>query len=359
MSMQSDSDTPDDGDVTELVSLTSSLQLSSTVTNEEQDDDDQLTTVTKPRKSVDDLLLESYECLQCTRQTRLDMVTLSSWTTFGEKRDVPFDENTQFADEEIVKRLFSTYLQYEELTDRRTKKQIVNPLEAVKRGFLLNRSAIKFASIDSLMDFMFSEPVDKQNRSLIQPNELMYFVDIGGAPGGFVDYLLWRRASWQTKGFGIPIKGTNYWSSKFTVGCQRFNIFKGAKRDGDVTNAENITSIVRYVKQHVSLGVHVVIADSAFDVQNQKYAKETIFKRMHLGEVILALSLLRSNGHFVIKLFDVLLPFTVGLVYLLHKCFAEVSLFKPKASRPSSGERYVESSFFPIFLIFRNFSISV
>lgn len=339
MSLQSGSDIPSDAAISELVTLASSLGLSNTVANEEQDDCE--SPESKPQKTIDELLLESYECLQNARQNRLDMIILSSWTAYGDRK-ISFDENTKFADETVVKRLHSTYLQYEELTetDRRAKKQIVNPLEAVKRGFLLNRAAIKFASIDKLMDYMFSDPVDKLNKSLIQPNELMYFVDIGGAPGGFADYLLWRR-DWQTKGFGIPIKGTNYWSSKLTVGAQRFNIFKGAKRDGDVTNEENITSIDRYVKQHISLGVHVVIADSAFDVKELKYAKETIFKRMHLGEAILALSLLRSNGHFIIKLFDTLLPFTVGLIYLLHKCFAEIMLIKPKTSRPSSAERYI------------------
>lgn len=123
------------------------------------------------------------------------------------------------------------------------------------------------------------------------------------------------------------------------AGAHRFTIFKGAKRDGDVTNDENILSIVRYVKQHVSLGVQVVIADSAFHVEKQKYAKETIFKRLHLGEALLALSLLRMNGHFILKIFDVLLPFTVGLIYLLYQCFSEVHLIKPKTSRPSSAER--------------------
>lgn len=333
MSLQSGSDIPID--ISELVALTSSIDLTNAVANEEQDDCK--STQLKPQKSVDELLLETYECLQNTRHNRVDMTTLSSWTTYGE-RNISFDVNTKFADETVVKRLHSAYLQYEELTDRLTKKQMVNPLEEVKRGFLLNRSAIKFAGMDSLMDYMFSDPVDKLNQSLIQPNEIMYFVDICGAPGGFSDYLLWRR-DWQTKGFGIPMKGTNYWSHKYTVGGQRFNVFKGAKRDGDVRKEENITSINRYVKQHITLGVHVVIADSGFEVKKQKYAKETIYKRLHLGEVILALSLLRTNGHFIIKLFDVLRPFTVGLIYLLHKCFAEIFLIKPKTSRPSSGER--------------------
>lgn len=335
MSLQNETEIPNDAAISELATLASDLSISNTVANEEQDDCQSIQT--KPQKSIDELLLESYECLQNKRQNRLDLETLNTWTTFGE-RIVSFNENTIFADEKIVKRLYEAYLQYDELSGRQLKKQIVNPLEAVKKGFFINRSAIKFASIDSLLDYMFSDPRDKQNQSLIQPNELMYFLDVGGVPGGFADYLLWRR-DWQTKGFGIPMKDTHYWTNTFTAGGQRFTIFKGANRDGDVTNGNNISSIVRYVKQHISLGVHVVIADSAHEVETQKYAKETIFKRMHLGEAILALSLLRSNGHFVMKLFDVLHPFTVGLIYLLHRCFTEIFLIKPKTCRPSSAER--------------------
>lgn len=308
--------------ISELVTLTSDLSLSNT---------------DKSIKCIEELLQESFEFLQNSRKDHLDMNKLNSWTGIGE-RIVSFDENTKFGDEKVVKRLYSTYIEYEKLEGRPKKKRLVNPLESVKRAFLLNRSAVKFANIESVMDYMFSKPVDKLNQSLIQPNELMYFVDIGGTPGGFVDYLLWRR-DWQTKGFGIPMKGCDYLTYKFTVGGQRFNTFRGANRDGDVTKEENISSIVRYVKQHVSLGVHVVIADSAYHTKEQKYAKETIFKNMHLGESILALSLLRPNGHFIIKLFDVFLPFTVGLIYLMHKCFAEISLIKPKTSRPSSAER--------------------
>lgn len=338
MSLQSSPDVASDGNISELETLTSGLVLSNIVASEEEDDSKSIHM--KPHKSIEELLLESYECLQNKRQIRLDMNTLSSWTHSGDDRNNTFDENTKFADNEIVQRLYSAFLEYEELSEsqRQKRKQKVNPLEAVKRGFLINRAAIKFASIDSLMDYMFSDPVDKSNRSLIEPNELMYFVDIGGAPGGFADYLLWRR-DWQTKGFGIPFKGTRYSSDRFAVGGQRFTIFKGANRDGDVTNERNITSIIQYVKQHITLGVHVIIADSAYEVGKEKHAKETIFKRMHLGETILALSLLRANGHFIVKLFDVLRPFTVGLIYLLHRCFAEIYLIKPKTSRPSSSER--------------------
>lgn len=282
---------------------------------------------------------ESHHFLRNKSRHPLNFQTLSSWIKFGKLNKRPSYTNTKFAKSENVRRLFLAHMVNENVMDNRQKKKIdANPLEMVKHAFLLDRSAIKFANIDSQMDYMFSNPVDKRNQSLIQPNEIMYFVDVNGGRGGFSDYILWRR-NWQTKGFGIPLKGIDYLHSKFTVGGQQFIIFNCDKKDKGVVTTELIESIVHYVKQHVPLGVHVATADCGITVSQKGYWKETILKQTHLIEMVVALSLLRPNGHFIIKLYDVLLPFTVGLIYLMHKCFAEIYLMKPKSSRPASPER--------------------
>ena len=38
-----------------------------------------------------------------------------------------------------------------------------------------------------------------------QPNELLYFADICAGPGGFSEYVLWRK-KWRSKGFGLTLK---------------------------------------------------------------------------------------------------------------------------------------------------------
>jgi len=53
-----------------------------------------------------------------------------------------------------------------------------------------------------------------------------------------------------------------------------------------------------------------------------------------------ASSLRRAGGHFVCKLFDVFTRFSVGLVYLMHRAFEHVALFKPVTSRPANSERF-------------------
>ena len=36
--------------------------------------------------------------------------------------------------------------------------------------------------------------------------ELLYFADICAGPGGFSEYVLWRR-KWHAKGFGLTLRG--------------------------------------------------------------------------------------------------------------------------------------------------------
>lgn len=41
---------------------------------------------------------------------------------------------------------------------------------------------------------------------------MLYFADICAGPGGFSEYVLWRR-QWHAKGFGMTLKGTHVCSS--------------------------------------------------------------------------------------------------------------------------------------------------
>ena len=43
---------------------------------------------------------------------------------------------------------------------------------------------------------------------VIKSNELLYFADVCAGPGGFSEYVLWRK-KWSSKGFGFTLKGAN------------------------------------------------------------------------------------------------------------------------------------------------------
>ena len=92
-------------------------------------------------------------------------------------------------------------------------------------------------------------------------------------------------------------------------------------------------------------------------MEGQENIQEILLKQLVLCQYLCALSILRTGkyallmfilvlslslgGHFVCKVFDMFTPFSVGLFYLLYRCFDEVCIFKPVTSRPANSERYI------------------
>lgn len=43
---------------------------------------------------------------------------------------------------------------------------------------------------------------------MVGKDELLYFADVCAGPGGFTEYVLWRK-KWRAKGFGLTLKASN------------------------------------------------------------------------------------------------------------------------------------------------------
>lgn len=151
------------------------------------------------------------------------------------------------------------------------------------------------------------------------------------------------RKSWEAKGFGFTLRGANDFKlDKFFAGSpESFDPFYGIRGDGDVYIEENQDSFASYIFKHCEEGVHFVMADGGFSVEGQENIQEILSKQLYLCQCLTALKILRHNGSFLCKLFDVFTPFSVGLIYLMYKCFEEVAIIKPNSSRPANSERYL------------------
>ena len=127
----------------------------------------------------------------------------------------------------------------------------------------------------------------------------------------------------------------------FAGNPETFDAYYGVKEDGNVFDPENIESLQRYVlSQTHGTGVHFLMADGGFYVE-EKNNQEIKSKQLYLCQCLTALSLLREEGSFVVKLFDIFTRFSVGLVYLMYKCFKHICIIKPNTSRPANSERYL------------------
>lgn len=76
-------------------------------------------------------------------------------------------------------------------------------------------------------------------------------------------------------------------------------------------------------------------------MEGQENIQEVLSKRLYVCQCYTALNALRSGGHFVVKMFDLYTPFSVGLLFLMHLCFNKIAIIKPNSSRPANSERYL------------------
>ncbi|VDM17790.1 unnamed protein product [Hydatigera taeniaeformis] len=185
--------------------------------------------------------------------------------------------------------------------------------------------------------------------------EILHFADICAGPGGFSEYLTWRRGHPlnstssphyfpRIRGYGMTLVGPcDFKMDKFIAGpAETFHPFYGSAKDGDITKWENLASFAQFVAHNTGdKGVHVVMADGGFDVSDCYNLQEVKSKHIYLCQCLCALTLLRPGGCFITKLFDIFTDFSVDLIWLMSHVFKSISLIKPISSRPANSERYL------------------
>ncbi|KAJ9582234.1 hypothetical protein L9F63_003363, partial [Diploptera punctata] len=287
---------------------------------------------------------EEVAWLEDSDHEKLTHDILSNWLLEGPKK-MTLDDETNFCDPSLLRNVLSSksvfdQLEPEEMRKARTRS---NPFETIRGGMFLNRAAMKMANMDKVFDFMFTKPKDEHDEDMLRPDDLLYFADVCAGPGGFSEYVLWRK-QWKAKGFGFTLKGEHdFRLGDFFAGpCETFEPHygvNGADGDGDVFNPDNIQEFTEHVlEQTHKFGVHFMMADG---VNGQENLQEILSKQLYLCQFLVSLFIVRVGGNFVCKVFDLFTPFSVGLVYLLYKSYRKISIHKPNTSRPANSERYI------------------
>ncbi|CAG4971708.1 unnamed protein product [Colias eurytheme] len=269
---------------------------------------------------------------------------LEEWLKKGPKK-LNMEDETEFVDPNILQGIINAKTIFDTLDDEdlRNARFRSNPYETIGSVIFLNRAAVKMANIDAVFDFMFTNPKKQNGEPLVNDKEILYFADVCAGPGGFSEYVLFKKG-WAAKGFGFTLKGANDFKlADFYAGTpETFNTFYGVKNDGNIFNPANLMSLKDFVlNQTDDIGVHFLMADGGFSVTGQENLQEILSKQLYLCQCLAALMLVRTGGHFVVKLFDVFTKFSVGLIYIMYRCFEKVCIFKPVTSRPANSERYL------------------
>ncbi len=169
------------------------------------------------------------------------------------------------------------------------------------------------ANMDSVFSWLLSDEKDVDRKNPVSVGErivntdrdaeLFYFVDVCAGPGGFSEYMLWRKGFYNAKGFGFTLRDIivgkdDFKLNKFTAAnAEFFEPYYGVADDGDITNPENLQSLENFVKTNTNgVGVHLVMADGGFSVEGRENLQEVLSKRLYLCQFIAGLSLLRIGN---------------------------------------------------------------
>lgn len=195
----------------------------------------------------------------------------------------------------------ATTTSYEQFVEAR---RACNPYETLGEGqsgglntLFMNRSAIKLANIDAMLDFCLSTCLKC---------DTFVFADICGAPGGFSEYLVRRCIASgvsHVQGYGMSLVGANEhgegtkWKLEDVEfrenGTQvQYRICNG-DGTGDIFKWENIESLQSSIESdcrfHCSSDdegrhgkVDVVVADGGFDAQRDAEDQEGIAQKVRL-----------------------------------------------------------------------------
>uniref|UniRef100_A0AAF5D2B4 Cap-specific mRNA (nucleoside-2'-O-)-methyltransferase 1 n=1 Tax=Strongyloides stercoralis TaxID=6248 RepID=A0AAF5D2B4_STRER len=286
-------------------------------------------------------------CSPCDDAFEKSNLIEESWMIVDKPKE-QIDDETRYCSSETLKKMLEGKNVFDHMSDRDLNfaRLRANPYENVKGAFFQNRAAMKMANLDKIYDWLLSgetikderlgkNPLDLEIDMLYRKNNerekpLFYFADVCAGPGGFTEYLLWRKSFYNAKGFGFTLIGDcDFNLNKFTAASPMyFHPYYGIKRDGDVMNPENLISLQKFVKDGTNGNLcDLVMCDGGFNVSGKENIQEILSKRLYLCQFIAGLSLNRQStekkegGNYV--------------------SYEKISLHKCHTSRPANSERYI------------------
>lgn len=172
------------------------------------------------------------------------------------------------------------------------------------------RGAIKMANLDQKFGI-----IDK----------LQMFGDIGGAPGGFAEYILHRNQN--AIGYGMTL------NNDYKFKSDRFHVVRGLNGDGDITCPDNLKSF--------PTNLDFIVGDVACNTSGMENFQENMHLELYYAQANLALSSCKIGGCILLKFFDTCTLQSIFLLYKLSQLFKRMCIYKPESSRPANAERYI------------------
>lgn len=194
----------------------------------------------------------------------------------------------------------------------------------ISRYCPVSRSFFKMWEI--LHDFWNDFAFDSENLNV------MFLAE---GPGGFAEAVVKYRNNNDDSYYGISLKSNskNIPEWKF---LQRIDICYGMDGTGDLYNRCNLD----YMKEHLPK-MNMITADGGFDFSNDFNKQEEASIRLILCEIYAALTLQKTGGVFILKIYDMFHENTLKIVSFLKQFYEKIFIVKPLSSRPANSEKYL------------------
>ncbi len=203
----------------------------------------------------------------------------------------------------------------------------------------INVSAIRLANVIESNGLSYSKYGYLRKRS----NYVFNFLDLGGAPGGFSQYLLWKYP--HSKGFGVSLNSGLKWQSK-NLPMDRLKLWTNEKgKTGNVLL--EWADIGPFAAKSYGIpgrdyGLDLVLGNINPETGGDKIPKTEIYLApVILAESIIALESLREGGDFILQVYDTVTPFTADVLYLLNLVFEEVVIFRATSTPFYNTEKFI------------------
>jgi len=160
---------------------------------------------------------------------------------------------------------------------------------------------------------------------------------IAEAPGGFIEFFNEKTCEINAISLISDDNSIPHWNHSIIRG-NNIIINNGKDKTGNIYKLENILYYVKYSGQNKS---DIVTGDGGFDYTMNFSNQELDSYPLIYSEILMGLLLLKKDGIFICKVFDILYLKTIKLLYILRKVFNKVYIVKPSMSRTTNSEKYM------------------
>lgn len=212
-------------------------------------------------------------------------------------------------------------------------KKYINPYELIYSPH--SRKYISKYKPVSRSFFKLWEMINKFK--LLDSKKQNIISNIAEGPGGFIECLL------KYSNDDIIYSTTLYPSNKDIPSWDKLKNKMKNKKNLHLFyhNIYNYSEFLNYIDNFKNNKADFITADGGFDYSCDFNRQEEMSYRIIISEIIIALSIQKKGGNFLIKIFDIFTIFTLKYIYLLYLVYDEVHIHKPLTSRVANSEKYI------------------